>query len=267
MTFTRATTITLLTCAGLGVSDMISAQARGPSRWAPRQVERSVPTPADEAAAREAKLAELEEWLGRLVGKFRLQGTVSTAVGGGIGPISSAALDTSGVGQAHCTGGQCYLERDPRGVGECRHVGAGPGVQCRIDVPWPQMTFTAGPFQGGGGFGSPNLEGARILYGIDPDNLGIRFLMVDGKSLAIEALGFLEGSWAVFTTRCVNYGDDNCKWEFRIRIRGDSRPIEMQFDSSIFGYPVPIAKYAFTMRREAQVRSDEALSAADAEQH
>lgn len=110
-----------------------------------------------------------------------------------------------------------------------------------------------GPSQGEVRIVGPNLEGARILYGIDPVNLGIRFLMADGKSLAVEALGFLVGDWMVFTTRCVNHGDDTCKWEFRNRIRGDGRPIEVQFKATDVRRAVPLSKYNITMRRETQI--------------
>lgn len=170
---------------------------------------------------------------------------------------TSASLDTSGWGRARCTDGQCYLESEPRGVGECRNVGSGPGVLCMIDLPWPQFTWDQvmpmGPSQGEVRIVGPNLEGARILYGIDPVNLGIRFLMADGKSLAVEALGFLVGDWMVFTTRCVNHGDDTCKWEFRNRIRGDGRPIEVQFKATDVRRAVPLSKYNITMRRETQI--------------
>lgn len=257
MNLTRASATTLLACVGLLVSDMVHAQARGPSRLAPRQVERSAPRPAEEAAARKSKLAEMEAWLGRMVGEYRLEGTVSAHVGS-----TSHGIN---LGQARCGTGQCFLESRPQGVGVCSSIGSGPGVLCRIDMPWPrffwEQVMTMGPGSGELPFSGPNLQGAMTLYGIDPDNLGIRFLMVDGKSTAIEALGFLEGDRAVFRTGCMNLPSGvapagfRCEWVFQIRIREDGKTIEMLFETT---GTVRLAAYDLSLRREVRSQEHEA---------
>lgn len=65
-----------------------------------------------------------------------------------------------------------------------------------------------------------------LMFGIDPDRVGIRHLLVDGQSLANEATGFLRDDTATFRTGCPNLGGDDspagCEEVFWIRIHPDS---------------------------------------------
>lgn len=146
----------------------VNAQARGPSVFRQQSVD-----PADSAATREAKIAELGAWLKRLVGRFHYEGTLDIADS----PSS---------------------ERRARGVGDCIGIGDGPGVHCVINVTWPEMKWPAGRD------GVRPLAPAMILYGIDPESLGIRVLQVDGRSIAVSALSVLKGDTLAFTTPCIN---------------------------------------------------------------
>lgn len=127
-----------LLCVALAGTGMARAQARGPTVNEVR--ERTAQEPE---AARAAKLAELDAWLRRLVGRYR-----------------------TGEGQRQI-------------LSDCVSVGTGPGVHCVRGVG----SFTP----------------AMTLYGVDPDALGIRFLEVNGNSIAEGDLGKLRGNTVHFS--------------------------------------------------------------------
>lgn len=127
-----------LLCVALMAPGMARAQARGPSVNEIRER-----TAVEPEAARAVKLAELEDWLRRLVGRYR-----------------------TGEGQ---------WQR----LSDCVAVGTGPGVHCVRGV----ATFTP----------------TMTLYGVDPDAPGIRYLEVNGNSIAEGDLGKLRGNTVHFS--------------------------------------------------------------------
>jgi hypothetical protein len=113
-----------------------------------------------DAAARAKKITEMEAWLQRLVGRYRVAGTYLNT--GGIGPVTGTAI--------------------------CRHVVDGPGVQCEITatVKHPGEPAKNPPFD------QAITDGMRpliMLFGIDPDSQQIRAGLVDSR--ATEANGRL----------------------------------------------------------------------------
>jgi hypothetical protein len=113
-----------------------------------------------DAAARARKITEMEAWLERLVGQYRLEGTYLNT--GGIGPVA--------------------------GTADCRHVADGPGVQCEITatVKHPAERAKNPPFD------EAITEGMQpliILFGINPDTQQIKAGLVDSR--ATEATGRL----------------------------------------------------------------------------
>lgn len=102
------TLVALMACVALGASGTLHAQ-RGSAAREPRPVEQSVEPPPlvlDEAT-RSARIAEMEQWLGRLVGRFRTEGRA--AAGASIIEVRSTAI--------------------------CSGIGDGPGVRCFIGEP------------------------------------------------------------------------------------------------------------------------------------
>ncbi len=190
----RNVAIALLSYTVLGSGELY-AQARGPSRFELGQSEKVVDA-AKVDAARAKKLAELSAWLKRLVGRFHYEGYMVLFTGAG-------CRGCGDIGGYLRIGDLYYLSRAVTGVGDCKAFGTGPGVHCAISVPWPAPAAIVLPVGGRGSVNvrpwpGPSLDPAMILYGIDPDSLAIRMLVVDGHSIALSMLGVLQGDTATF---------------------------------------------------------------------
>jgi len=113
-------------------------------------------------------------------------------------------------------------------MGDCLGFVTGPGVQCVINVTWQRLSWNAV----GNGPWSPTLAPAMILYGVDPDELGIRYLQVDNLGIADSALGSLNGDTVVFRMSCVNQDADmrSCTRDVRMSVSPDGRTIRMAID-------------------------------------
>ena len=84
------------------------------------------------------------------------------------------------------------IGRKATGIGDCAGIGTGPGVHCVFNVPWPEFEET-GPWRGYPivlPWKDRTLDPAIFLFGLDPENPGIRYLAVDSQSIAEEAWGF-----------------------------------------------------------------------------
>lgn len=135
-------------------------------------------------------------------------------------------------------------------------VGDGPGVHCLISVPWlqPVVFQPPPPFHHAKTttitWPGRILEPATILFGIDPDALAVRYLLVDGKSIAEEASGSLQGDTVTFTTECVNESV-SCRQKLSILAPEDGGKIRMTLDISFraqLGYERK-AGFSFTLHR------------------
>jgi hypothetical protein len=218
----------------------VNAQGRGPSA---KELRGRAPAEDVSPATRAAKLAELEVWLERLVGPFRYDGKIKVF-------YAATSKDSSDPG---CEVGVCFVYGDAQGDGSCAGIGEGSGVTCSIAVPWPPLLvpfmFIKSGSPGELKWPGPFLDQAKVLYGVDPDSLGIRMLLVDGQSIAVEALGFLKGDTATFSTECMgNLAGPRCKRNFRIRAWPDEKRIELQFEVKTLGNV--LAGYTFNLRRQ-----------------
>jgi len=113
-----------------------------------------------DAAARAKKITEMEAWLKRLVGQYRVEGTYLNT--GGIGPVA--------------------------GTANCRQVADGPGVQCEITAT---VKHPAEPAKNPS-FDQAITDGMRpliIVFGIDPDTQQIKAGLIDSR--ATETTGRL----------------------------------------------------------------------------
>jgi hypothetical protein len=116
--------------------------------WAQRLDEFSVQL---DAAAGARKLAEMEVWLRRLVGKFRIEGKRFRTPG----------------------------NMEVRGTADCFGIGDGPGVSCVISAVWKNSDKAA----------SFAIRPQVLLFGLDPGAMEIRVTHVD--FVAIKMRGFL----------------------------------------------------------------------------
>jgi hypothetical protein len=160
------------------------------------------------------------DWLRRLVGQFRYQGYV----------------------ELHGSDGAPLGREDVAGKGECLAFGLAPGVQCTIKVEWPEVEGDDGQAVPGG---ISSLNPAMILYGLDPDKLGIHFLQVDNKGVADGGVGLLTGDTLTNSDQCVGVAGD-CRRTTRITARPDGKLVQMQTDIVQDGQLV--ARYLFVMR-------------------
>lgn len=123
------------------------------------------------AAARAKKLAEMELWLRRLPGKFRIDGTYTNS--GGSSPAS---------GTANCFG-----------------VGDGPGVSCVVAATWKAPKQSLGKNPGFDKALDSAFQPVVLLFGIDPDTLEIRVTLYDFRAVPLR--GFLVNGAVILEDR------------------------------------------------------------------
>jgi hypothetical protein len=172
----------LMGCAAFGASGTLHAQARGPvsneSRASTKQAEG--PAPLMDEAARARKITEMETWLGRLPGLYRVEATRTWR-------DSFAARDET---------------HEHNGTANCSRIGAGPGVRCIIrlihlpPVVPPHVKL------------SPHLTSVTwsnlvrplpvLYFGINADTLEIQAAMVDLEQVSARS-GMLEGNAVSFS--------------------------------------------------------------------
>lgn len=166
------------------------------------------------------KPSDVITWMRRLVGQFAYQGYI----------------DLGGQGNPE--------DQHPvRGQADCVGFGVAPAVQCEIRVLWAEVRGADGEEIPGG---VSNLNPAMILFGFEPDEVGIRFMQVDNKGIAEPALGRVVGDTLVSRAPCVNQ-PGNCERVTRITAEPDLRLIQMHVDIEV-DYRRSLG-YRFVMRR------------------
>lgn len=125
-----------------------------------------------------ATSVEMDIWLRRLVGRFQWDGVLDLNPRNGT-PDGS---DLLGV----------------KGISDCIAIGAGPGVQCVLDVRWlEKYTFEGVPEA------VPSLTPAMNMFGIDSARQRMLYLQVDNRGRANGGAGTLVGSTADFRAPCI----------------------------------------------------------------
>jgi hypothetical protein len=161
------------------------------------------------------------DWLARLVGRFTFEGLV----------------DLHGKGDPED-------QREILGSGDCVGFGPAPAVQCELKVRWPEVRGAAGEGIPGG---ISNLDPAMMLFGFEPDRIGIRYMLVDSKGIAEGALGMLiTGDTLESRMPCVNMPAP-CQRLTRITASPDLKTIRMQIDIERDG--IKALGYSFVMQR------------------
>jgi hypothetical protein len=160
------------------------------------------------------------DWMRRLVGQFRYVGFV----------------------ELHDPNGAPRGQQPVSGKGDCVAFGLAPGVQCTIKVSWPEAHGDDGQEILGG---VSNLQPAMVLYGLDPDELAVHYLLVDNKGVADGGLGYLKGDTMTTADPCVGIPGD-CTRTTRITAEPDGKLVQMQIDIEREGQLA--VRYLFAMR-------------------
>lgn len=207
----------MLACAAMGTSAALHAQARGPSvselRRSAKQVE-ALPLVLDEAT-RASKIAEMEAWLGRLVGRFRGEAVVANI--SIIEKIESTAV--------------------------CSRFGDGSGVRCFIGESKPERVALPEGFRSGTTIIETNMGILPVLYfGINPDTLEIQLMIIDNRQVGGRS-GALAGNTVDFSDNwkvCHKVTWGECWMEARITAEPTGE-IFMKFSQNhwLYGHRTP----------------------------
>lgn len=206
------TLISVLACVATLSTGISNAQARRPDSAARKNSSKDAGEP--EAATpeeRAVRLAQLDAWLRRLAGdyEFKYSDTGNQISFTCIYSTSPNGPCTNEKIQAGPTGGS-YASRE--GMMECRLVGPGPGVRCL--VAWNDKFPAAATLHlGSSAHINSQLSSITIArpatvidFGLDPDNLGIRMMRLDGAGKAVEFRGPLKDNTANLAYRCETPG-------------------------------------------------------------
>jgi hypothetical protein len=226
----RATRISLvlLACASVLVLQGVFAQGRSPVPGTRKARE-------DDHEARAVQMAELDAWLRRLPGRYQVVVTPPLERGG----YASCDLERGD----RRTSAVCPISGDspiPRqfpgaksqykGRAECRGVEPGPGVSCVLDMDEPASGLSA--------------PGPRvILFGLDPDDPGIRLMEVERvTSATYTGRGSLKGDRVSFKLECVKEFLAPLPWSTctrteQVLARKDGKRIEILPDQQLTAVP------------------------------
>jgi hypothetical protein len=192
---------------------------------------------------------EPDVWLKRLVGRYTFEGMVQI---GDCAPLPSMGAAPPPLPKTSCTG--------IKGKGDCVGIGDGPGVQCVLNVAWQdlyQVNFDSGEVSAVPGAVS-YLDPAMILFGLDPGNSAIQYLLVNNKGLPEGGPGFNFGNRATFLTRCVNE-PVGCRREIRIDAKPESSLLHISIDvgGETSGVEATVSSVVMTLRRVPQMEAGE----------
>ncbi len=220
----------LLACGSLLACGVVHGQARGPS--AEEVHEHGQKVGKEEVlddTARARKLAELNDWLHRLTGRFRIDGEVEFPGG----PPNGEGMQ----------GGRV------RGIADCIGIGDGPGVHCMINATWP---IFADPLPTTSDLLNA-MQPAVLTIGLNLDPPGIQSLLVTDDSITQFWVGKLQENTAKSSrqTRCF---DRRCMWTFEIISRPTSEIVTFVFHFFT-------GSITFIMHRDPNANADEAKKA------
>jgi hypothetical protein len=160
------------------------------------------------------------DWMARLVGEFDYEGHV----------------DVRGKGNPADT-------RPVRGTANCLGFGPAPAVQCEIKLRWTTVKGPDGEEILGG---RSNLNPAMMLYGFEPDRIGIRYMTVDSEGIADGAMGYVIGNTLISRSPCVNV-PGQCERVARITANPDLKMVRMEIDLEV-DYQRAV-RFEFIMKR------------------
>jgi hypothetical protein len=203
--------IELVAIALMSLCIQVHAQSRGPTAQDLRERAKAARSPE----ARQKKIEEADAWLRRLVGRFQIK----------VSSMNSPLIESCGIPEdksyRQCSApdriDMSRMGRTFEGTGQCVVHGTGPGVKCLLDDFYgPDGEWKSGMFK-------------VILFGLDPDDPGVRMLLIGGGG-NMAGRGTLSGATATFSQGCAGTGADSlqsCSRTLRIRTLEGGKGFEM----------------------------------------
>jgi hypothetical protein len=164
--------------------------------------------------------AQIAEWLQRLTGRFKYDGMIQM---GDCAQAPSAEGGPPPPPSDMCQG--------ITGKSDCVAVGAGPGVQCILNVTWQDIF--AVDYQNGTvrEVMVSYLDPAMELYGLDPGIAGMSRQIVNNKGIAEAGSGRIKGNTGTFGAPCANSEELGCGRVVRIEARPDAKILWVWFST------------------------------------
>ncbi len=166
------------------------------------------------------KPSEMIAWMRRLIGQFVFEGHIISD--DGIGPETQHLVR----GRWHCIG------FDPT-----------PAVQCEMNGALAESRGENGERIPSGSY---SLDAAAVLFGLDPDETGILFMLVDNNGVAEPSMGKLSGDTLVARAPCIS-PPDGCQRVTHITADSKLREIDMKIDITVDH--IGETRYRFLMQR------------------
>jgi hypothetical protein len=167
-------------------------------------------------------------WLQRLPGRYIFDGVIHHVEIADYDPREDHA-------DGEVAGPSQYLNewsQPVQGKGDCIAFAAAPGMQCVINVLWPEMWDA---LTGRASLGAvSDLSPAMVLTGVNPATQAVRFLMVDKRGLAHPGSLVLNGDAATAQLPCVDLpGVLRCEQKFTITAKADAHTIFVVLSTSV----------------------------------
>lgn len=146
------------------------------------------------------------DWMARLVGQFTVDGKVDLH-----GNSEKGLLDLQG--RSTCVG-----------------LGPGPAVQCELGIRWPEARGSGGEKIAGG---ISNLDPALMVFGFEPNRIGIRHMLVGNDGIADGAMGYLlSGDTLLTRARCGGIAG-SCERTVSVTAEPDAQTVRVRIEVQI----------------------------------
>lgn len=175
----------------------------------------------------------------RLLGRFQLEGVIHHEEIVDFNRLDDAPPnpDVPGNEEGEVRGAYLYLQewsQPVEGKGDCIDFSDGPGMQCVLNVSWPEMWRNNGKAQLGG---VSDMSPAMILAGFTPstDPAAVRILLVDKRGLAHPgALTLKNAETATASLPCVNLpGSQTCEQRLTISAKASATLVSVTLSTRV----------------------------------
>jgi hypothetical protein len=162
---------------------------------------------------------QVSVWVKRLLGRFELAGVIHH--------VEYVDPDSGGPPQV--------MNEWTQGMGgkaDCIAFADAPGLQCVINLVWPEVwnEMTGKASLGG----VSDLTPAMVLAGLDPDQDKLRFLMVTRRGFGYPGWSGLSGNSAITRPSCVDLpGVQTCEQKVQITAPADARLMQVVVSTKV----------------------------------